>query len=333
MERGSGAGAAGQGRAGGIGDVTVTCDRERRQRTARRPTATARVTKNTKNNKKNNLEQRRTTTNFNFQALPDRHVIPSKKFDETRTVRRNFADRGLSFYLNDDPGRNPLIEDLSEFLHLRQLTHNRYHPYLITKFFAHLGKRPTRPIHRAILNGLFKELQNIFRQLATDTPPLLDYVNTVYAQSQHISSELESEITRVEMAYDKIPWWDSHPFVGVFAHGILGVRRQRKMFTKYHEFLSTDGTNIRYLVEQIAILHDHLEILQQYFRWYSDGPIIIVGFYSFISGSFPLVLRRRMPRTLRYLPRLSFLNWMMNLWNEYMQPFGIHVMLRSRLED
>ncbi|SJL11046.1 uncharacterized protein ARMOST_14447 [Armillaria ostoyae] len=154
-------------------------------------------------------------------------------------------------------------------------------------------------ILQKILNGLFKELQNIFRQLATDTPPLLDYVNTVYAQSQHISSELEavqsyiaveyctpasspttrrvaghqsrpsssssssseleSEITGVEMTYNMIP----------------GARRQRRMFTKYHEFLLADGSNIRYLVEQFAILHDHLEILQRYFRWYSDGPIII----------------------------------------------------------
>ncbi|KAK0440141.1 hypothetical protein EV421DRAFT_1737520 [Armillaria borealis] len=131
------------------------------------------------------------------------------------------------------------------------------------------------------LNGPFKELQNIFRQLAIDTPPFLDYIKTVYAQSQRISSELESEITRVEIAYHKIPWWDSHPFIGLFAHGILGMKRQRKMFTKYHEFLSADGPNIRYFVEQVAILHDHLEILQRYFRWYSNGPIIIVGFHSF----------------------------------------------------
>ncbi|SJL11016.1 uncharacterized protein ARMOST_14416 [Armillaria ostoyae] len=237
--------------------------------------------------------------------------LPPMSFFNSTLVRRNFIDHGLSFYLNDDPDRRPFIEDLPEFLRLRQLIHNQYHPYLIKKFFAHLGQQPTRPIHRAFraaisglsaaiehekrlstaapqqgivevdkilqktLNGLFKELQNIFRQLATDTPPFLDYINTVYVQSQYISSELESEITRVEMAYHKIPWWDSHPFVGVFAHGILGMKRQRRMFTKYHEFLSADGSNIRYLVEQIAILRDHLEILQRYFRWYSDGPVII----------------------------------------------------------
>ncbi len=51
-------------------------------------------------------------------------------------------------------------------------------------------------------------------------PPFLDYINTVYDQSQRLSSELESEMTRVEMAYHKIPWWNSHPFVSVFAHGI-----------------------------------------------------------------------------------------------------------------
>ncbi len=57
------------------------------------------------------------------------------------------------------------------------------------------------------------------------------------------------------------------------------------MFTKYHEFLSADGPNIRYFVEQVAIIHEHLEILQRYFRWYSNGSMIIVGFHSFIQGS------------------------------------------------
>ncbi|KAK0440167.1 hypothetical protein EV421DRAFT_1737544 [Armillaria borealis] len=159
----------------------------------------------------------------------------------------------------------------------------------MTKFFAHLGKRPTRPIHRAggNIGTIAIERENRLSKAAPQQR---------IVESQHISSELESEITRVEMAYDKIPWWDSHPFVGVFAHGILGVRRQRRMFTKYHEFLSTHGSNIRYLVEQITILHDHLEILQRYFRWYSDGPIIIED-------------AKNAP------------------------PFGTHVMLRSRLED
>ncbi|KAK0457106.1 uncharacterized protein EV420DRAFT_1765190 [Desarmillaria tabescens] len=36
-----------------------------------------------------------------------------------------------------------------------------------------------------------------------------------------------------------------------------------------------DASNIRYFVEQVAILHDHLEILQRYFLWYSNGPILM----------------------------------------------------------
>ncbi|KAK0200779.1 hypothetical protein DFS33DRAFT_1354787 [Desarmillaria ectypa] len=237
--------------------------------------------------------------------------LPPMHFFNSTPVRRNFADRGLSFYFNDDPERQPLIEDLPQFFHLRRLIHDRYHPYLIKKFYAHFGTKPTRPIHRAFratirglsaaierekqlsraaqqqrvvevdeilrkaLNRLFKELQNISRQLAADTQPFFQYISTVHTQSQHISSELESEVPRVEMAFHKIPWWDSHPLFGLFAHCILGMKRQRRIFTEYHEFLSTDASNIRYFVEQVAILHDHLKTLQRYFLWYSDGPIII----------------------------------------------------------
>ncbi|KAK0457108.1 uncharacterized protein EV420DRAFT_1551462 [Desarmillaria tabescens] len=237
--------------------------------------------------------------------------LPPMHFFNSTPVRRNFADRGLSFYVNDDPERRPLIEDLPKFFHLRRLIHDQYHPYLIENFYAYFGTKSTRPIHRAFraaitglskaieretklsratqqrrvvevdeilrkaLNRLFKELQNIFRQLAVDTSPFLNYISTVHAQSQRISSELESEVPRVEEAFRQIPWWDSHPFVGLFAHGILGIKPQRRMFTKYHEFLSMDASNIRYFVEQVAILHDHLEILQRYFLWYSNGPTLV----------------------------------------------------------
>ncbi|KAK0216245.1 hypothetical protein IW262DRAFT_1398905 [Armillaria fumosa] len=237
--------------------------------------------------------------------------LPPMHFFNSTPVRRNFADHGLSFYVNDDPARKSLVEDLPQFFHLQRLIYDRYHPYLIKKFYRCFGTKPTRSMHRAFraaisglssalerevqlstanqqrrvvevddilqkaLNRLVKNLQDIFSQLAADTPPFLEYIVTVHAQSQRILSELDSEVPRVETAYYKIPWWDSHPLIGLLAHDILGMKRQRRIFTQYYEFLTMDATNIRYQVEQVAILHDHLEILQRYFLWYADGRAII----------------------------------------------------------
>lgn len=237
--------------------------------------------------------------------------LPPLHFFNSTPVRRNSADHGLSFYVNDDPARKALAEELPKFFHLQRLIHDRYHPYLIKKFFPAFGTKPTRSMHTVFraaisglssalerevqlstanqqrrvvevddilqkaLNRLVKNLQNIFSQLAADTPPFLEYITTAHAQSQRILSELDSEVPRVEMAYFKIPWWDSHPLIGLFAHDILGMKRQGRMSNRYYEFLTMDAMNIRYQVEQVAILHDHLEILQRYFLWYADGRAII----------------------------------------------------------
>ncbi|KAK0457105.1 uncharacterized protein EV420DRAFT_539803 [Desarmillaria tabescens] len=60
----------------------------------------------------------------------------------SNSVRRNFADRGLSFYLNDDPKRQRLIEDLPQFFHFRRLIQDQHQPYLIKKIYSHFGTKP-----------------------------------------------------------------------------------------------------------------------------------------------------------------------------------------------